>query len=75
MSLVINKYKILNPSLAYDPDYTGPTIDVPKSFAEGTTFEVVGIDMSGFVLRETESNLKIQMNSEIFNQGFYKVNG
>ena len=44
MSLVINKYKILNLCLAFDPDYTGPAIDVPESFTEGATFEGIKRD-------------------------------
>ena len=74
MSLVINKYKILNPCVAYDPNAEIPMgKDVPKSFPEGTTFEVCGIDMQGFVISEVVSGLKIQFNVDVFNQGFYKV--
>jgi hypothetical protein len=74
MSLVINKYKILHPCVSYDPDEVIPVgVEIPKSFPEGTTFEICGIDMCGFIFRELESGLKIQVNMDVFNHGFYKV--
>lgn len=75
MSLVINKYKIFNPLLAYDPDQK-PNLEIPSTIEEGTTFEITGIDNTGFVLRDTRKegqNLKYMFCTEVFKEGFYKV--
>jgi hypothetical protein len=73
MALVINKYKIFNPAVAYTGPSLSEPVKIPESIEAGSTFEVIGIDMSGFILRELESGIKIQFNSDIFNQGFYTV--
>mgnify|MGYP003654941022 CR=1 FL=1 len=76
MALVLNKYKIFNPAMAYTgPNGSGEPVKMPESIEAGSTFEVIGIDMSGFILKELESGIKIQFNSDVFNQGFYTVNG
>ena len=73
MALVINKYKIFNPAMAYTGTISSEPVKIPESIEAGSTFEVIGIDMSGFILRELLSGLNIQFNSDVFNQGFYKV--
>ena len=73
MALVINKYKIFNPAMAYTGPSSGDPVKIPESIEAGSTFEVIGIDMSGFILRELLSGISIQFNSDVFNQGFYKV--
>jgi hypothetical protein len=73
MSLVINKYKIYNPCAPYTGCNVSEPIKIPESIEEGTTFEIIGIDMQGFIIREVVSGLKIQFNVDVFNQGFYKV--
>jgi hypothetical protein len=73
MSLVINKYKIFNPCTAYTGSSTSEPVKIPESIEEGTTFEIIGIDMAGFILRDIVSGIKIQFNIDVFNQGFYKV--
>jgi hypothetical protein len=73
MALVINKYKIFNPCVAFDPEANNKGVIIPMSIPEGSTFEIYGIDMNGFVLRELTGDLKYQFNSDVFNEGFYKV--
>jgi hypothetical protein len=78
MALVINKYKILNPYTFHELNSVVSEMKPPKSIPEGTTFEVIGIDMNGFVLRDTResgNDFKYQFIADVFNQGFYKVGG
>jgi hypothetical protein len=73
MALVVNKYKIFNPCIVHDGKPEGQPVSIPSSISEGSTFKVAGIDMNVFVLKELNSDFKFTVNSDVFNQGFYKI--
>ena len=81
MSLVINKYPIWNPCRAYDAvmrSTVTPAVKAPTNhiIPKGTTFEISGIDASGFVLHDispTGQGSKYMFNAEVLREGFYHV--